>query len=185
VDDCVRELFDIFETAGVLDRSVIFFASDHGDEFGEHGGLSHDGKMYSELVGVPLFIWNRDKAGGAIYNKPVSNIDISPTIAHLFELGRVGGFKGSSLLPTEGLKTGSCFGEAINKRGHREKKEDGPIYYCLRGSRKIIFNRTNGSWELYDLENDPGERTNLIETGENAGELREELEAFLQDRPQE
>ncbi len=31
--------------------------TDHGDEFGEHGSLSHDGKMYDELIHVPLIVY--------------------------------------------------------------------------------------------------------------------------------
>ena len=42
VDSCLRELFHIFDMAGVLDKSVIFFASDHGDE-GDHGAHQHHG----------------------------------------------------------------------------------------------------------------------------------------------
>jgi arylsulfatase A-like enzyme len=184
VDSCVRELFHVFELAGVLDKSIIFFASDHGDEFGEHGGLSHDGKMYTELVGVPLFIYDRDRSSGEVYTKPVSNINISPTIAYLFGLEKVKGFKGSSLLPVGEFSTVSCFGEAINKRGHREKKDDKPIYYCLRDNRKIIFNKGTVSWELYDIEDDPGEKRNIIDADKSAGDLKWELEGLLQKRQQ-
>jgi arylsulfatase A-like enzyme len=182
VDGCVRELFHIFDLAGVLDKSVVFFASDHGDEFGEHGGLSHDGKMYNELVGVPLFVYDRDRSGGEVYTKPVSNINISPTITHHFGLEKTAGFMGSSLLPIEEFRAPSCFGEAINKQGHREKKDDKPIYYCLRDNRKIIFNSGTGSWELFNIEDDPGEKRNRIDADERAGDLKQELEGLLQDR---
>ncbi len=182
VDSCMRELFHIFDLAGVLDKSVIFFASDHGDEFGEHGGLSHDGKMYTELVGVPLFIYDPGRSSGEVYTKPVSNINISPTIAHLFGSEKVKGFKGSSLLPIEEFRAPSCFGEAINKRGHREKKEDNPIYYCLRDNRKIIFDKGADSWELYDIEDDPGEKRNCFDGDKRAGGLKQELESLLQNR---
>jgi len=41
----------------VLKDSVIILTTDHGDEFAKHGGLSHDGKLYDELVHVPLILY--------------------------------------------------------------------------------------------------------------------------------
>ena len=57
VDEATKEFFGILEKMGLLEDSVIIITADHGDEFGEHGGLSHDGKMYSELLNVPLIIF--------------------------------------------------------------------------------------------------------------------------------
>jgi arylsulfatase A-like enzyme len=182
VDSCIRDLFQIFDQAGVLDTSVIFFGSDHGDEFGEHGGLSHDGKMYSELVRVPLFIYDRGRTKGEMYVHSVSNVDISPTIAHLFGIGDVEGFKGSSLLPIDGYQARSCLGEAINKRGHKEKDEDMPIYYCLQDARKIILDEGTGAWELYHVKDDPSEKKNLIDEDEHADTLKGELQTWLKNR---
>jgi len=182
VDSCIRDLFQIFDQAGVLDTSVIFFGSDHGDEFGEHGGLSHDGKMYSELVRVPLFIYDRGRTESEMYVHPVSNIDISPTIAYLLEIGEVDGFSGSSLLPIDGYKARSCFGEAINKRGHKEKDEDRPIYYCMQDERKIILDEGTGAWEMYHVKDDPGEKRNLIDEDEQADALKAELQTWLKNR---
>jgi len=180
VDEYVRRLFGILED--VLDETTVIFGSDHGDEFGEHGGLSHDGKMYSELVRVPLFIYDRGRAEGEVYEPPVSNIDISPTIAHLFEIREVDGFKGSSLLPIDEYQARSCFGEATNKRGHKEKEEDRPIYYCLKNERKIILDEGTGTWELYHLKDDPGEKKNLIDEDEHADILKDELQTWIKNR---
>jgi len=44
VDNYVRRSFVRLEELGVLENTVVIITSDHGDEFGEHGGLSHDGK---------------------------------------------------------------------------------------------------------------------------------------------
>jgi arylsulfatase A-like enzyme len=182
VDDCIEELFQIFEKAGVLDSSIIFFGSDHGDEFNEHHGLSHDGKMYSELVGVPLFIYDRDKKSSEVYGAPVSNVDIAPTIAHLFGIADVKGFKGHSLLPMDTYEAGMLFGEAINKRGHREKEEDKPIYFCLKDDRKIIHDEGAGSWELYHMKDDPREKHNLMDGDEHAGAMKDALQSWLKNR---
>jgi len=182
VDSYVRELFQVFEQAGVLGNSVILFGSDHGDEFGEHGGLSHDGKMYSELVSVPFFIYDKDRSGGEVYRGPVSNIDIAPTIAHLFSLHRVKSFKGTSLFPLGASGVRPCFGEAINKRGHKEKMDDKPIYYCLKDPWKIIFDEGAGTYELYDVKGDPGEKTDCYGTAGVAEDMKREIHSWLEQR---
>ena len=46
VDDSVKEFFKILEDLNLLKDSFVIIFSDHGDEFGEHCGLSHDGNMY-------------------------------------------------------------------------------------------------------------------------------------------
>lgn len=180
VDGCVEELFGIFEKSGVLENSVIFFSSDHGDEFGEHGGLSHDGKMYTELIAVPLFIYDRDRNAGELYAEAVSTIDIAPTIAHIFGAGEVAGFRGKSLIPIQGQKRGVCRGESIDKRGHKEKEEDRPIYYMLQENLKIIFDEGTDAWELYDVGDDPGEKRNLIDTHDRSRDMKGRLLEWLE-----
>ncbi|MEM2951062.1 MAG: sulfatase, partial [Nitrososphaeria archaeon] len=72
VDDYVKELFAILEEFSLLKDTWIIILSDHGDEFSEHGGLSHDGKMYEELIHVPLLIRHPSEKKKIFYNKFVS-----------------------------------------------------------------------------------------------------------------
>jgi arylsulfatase A-like enzyme len=182
VDDYIKELFNIFEDTGVLKDSIIFFGSDHGDEFGEHDGLSHDGKMYSELIGVPLFIYYPDRKENEVYGNPVSNVDISPTIAYLFGIKEVGSFKGVPLLPLHEYPKKGCFGEAINKRGHKEKETDRPIYYYLKNDLKVIFDEGNSLWEMFNLSKDPGELHNIIDTSPLAENMKNHLIDWIKTR---
>jgi arylsulfatase A-like enzyme len=177
-DDYIRQLFGIL--ADVLDRTTIIIGSDHGDEFGEHGGLSHDGKMYSELVSVPLFIYESDRRG-EVHREPVSNIGIAPTIASLFGIEDVHGFRGISLLDKDEPEQ-PCFGEAINKRGQKEKETDHPIYFCLLKNWKLIHDTGTGDMELYDLGEDPGESQNLFGESSMADELQDILDNWLHHR---
>ena len=57
VDSYVESFFKSMEKMGVLKDTAVIITSDHGDEFNEHGGLSHDDKLYSELIDVPLLIY--------------------------------------------------------------------------------------------------------------------------------
>ena len=131
-DDYVKDFFKILEKHGVLKDSVVIITTDHGDEFNEHGSLSHDGKMYSELISSPLLIYRYNRTHGEVYDKLVSNIDIPPTIIYLFGLEPIKSFKGHSLLPLENYPQKGVYGEAIGKTSSHEKETDKPIYSIRR-----------------------------------------------------
>jgi len=177
IDDGVMEFFGILETANILKDSAIIITSDHGDEFGEHGGLSHDGKMYSELVNVPLLIYEPSRSSGEVSDLLVSTLDIPPTIIYLFGLNPVDAFEGHPLLPIQGYPIKGVFGEAVDKHESKEKGEEKEVHYYREGDLKIIYCETDDSWELYDLKADPKELTNIIETSSAAEALKQKLKS--------
>jgi len=162
IDEAVENLFSILGKHKILQNSIIIITSDHGDEFNEHGGLSHDGKMYSELVEIPLLIYESGRKQNIICDKLVSSIDIAPTILNLFDLKPEAKFKGASLLPLEAYVAKGIFGESLDKRGSREIGDEKEVHYYREGDYKIIFCEINNSWELYDLKFDPEEKNNII-----------------------
>jgi arylsulfatase A-like enzyme len=175
VDSYVEEFFNLLKKVGLLQNSVIIITSDHGDEFGEHGGLSHDGKMYSELINVPFLIFDYAKDRGEVSDALVSNIDISPTIVHLFGLEPEKNFKGYPVLPLKDYPERGCFGEAIGKKSVHEKETDRPIYYYQKKELKIIYREDIDSWEMYDLKKDPQELSNIAQTSPQVDEMKKAL----------
>lgn len=163
VDNYIKEFFDILEKFDLLRSSVIIMTSDHGDEFNEHGGLSHDGKMYSELIDIPLLIYDHDRSKSEVCEALVSSVDTSPTIMYLFGLEPVKSFGGCSLLPLEDYPEKGCFGEAIEKISQKEKDTDKPLYFYREKDLKIIYRESGGVWEIYDLKEDPKESNNLVD----------------------
>jgi len=175
VDDVVKEFFGILEKWNLLKSSYVIITTDHGDEFGEHGGLSHDGKMYSELVHVPLIVYEPGRENGEVCNTLVSTIDIPPTIAYLFGLNPVEAFQGHSLLPLWHYPMKGVFGEAVDKHGSQEEGEEKEIHYYREGDLKIIYRERGDSWELYDLKTDPKELDNIIEKSPEAEVMKEKV----------
>jgi len=174
-DDYVKDFFKILEKYGVLKDSVVIITTDHGDEFGEHNGLSHDGKMYSELINSPLIIYFNDRTQGEICDNLVSNIDISPTILHLFGLESFEKFSGHSMLPLKNYPQNGVFGEAIGKTSNHEKETDKPIYFYQENDLKIIYREDNQSWEMYNLQEDPEEVNNIIEDSLEIEKMKSKL----------
>jgi len=175
VDIYTQEFFGILKRLDILKDSVVILTSDHGDEFNEHGGLSHDDKMYSELIDIPLLIYDPNKDKEAICDTLVSNIDIPPTIVHLFGLEPVAGFTGYSLLPLENYPDNGVFGEAIDQRSQRGGNIDKDIYFYREGNLKIIYRADLDIWEMYDLKEDPRELNNIIDASSAVEKLKSKL----------
>ena len=175
VDTYVQEFFGTLEKLGILKDTVVIITSDHGDEFGEHGGLSHDDKMYSELINVPLLIYDPTKEKGEVCDTVVSNIDLPPTIMHLFGLEPVEAFVGHSLLQVDNYPGNGVFGEGIDQHSQRGGDMEKDIYFYRERDLKIIHRANRDSWEIYNLRKDPGELNNIVGTLPQAEELKNKL----------
>lgn len=79
------KLLSHFEKKGKLANSLIIFLSDHGEEFGDHGGFGHGKTLFEEQLAIPLMIrLPQQHNPGTIKTEPVSIVDIVPTIlAHV------------------------------------------------------------------------------------------------------
>jgi len=166
VDDFTKELVHLLQEAGVWDTTSFILTSDHGDEFAEHGGLSHDGKFFRELITVPCLIRvapeevqeEMTEGGADVSDTVVSNLDLPPTLCRLAGIPIPDAFQGRSLLPLNRYETGPCFGEAMDKVGAHEGREDHPTYYCQQGPCKVIYREREDRWEGYQLAEDPAEQ---------------------------
>jgi arylsulfatase A-like enzyme len=174
-DEYAGQFFRIIEQLGLQQDTVLIVATDHGDEFGEHGGLSHDGKFYSELINVPLIIFDPALERSNVIDTIVSGVDIAPTICRLFGLDGAQGWHGQSLLPAETYESKGAFGEAVGKLTHKIRPTDRPVHFYQEGSLRISHRIEGNVWELYDLQADPAEKNNVIGTHEQAEPMKEKL----------
>ena len=161
----VDHIFGLFlselEKIGIgLDNTFFIITADHGDEFMEHGGLSHSGKLYDELIHVPLILCGPGIKRNTVVKDLVSLIDLAPTILTLLDTTKVPEtFMGRSLHPIWNAK--------------KSTESMGIISEWTKGKRRRVSYRTN-EWkyiltldekdtqhELYDLQTDPKERKDL------------------------
>lgn len=78
-DGVMRDLFGRLDENGLLEETVVFVTSDHGEMLGENGEYEHGQCLSPELLCVPL--WMCDGNCDDTVEKPVSTVDILPTVA--------------------------------------------------------------------------------------------------------
>lgn len=83
-DDQLSSLLSHLEENGVLRDTVVVITSDHGEEFDEHGFVTHTNALYTELIRVPLIIVSPGLVpSGLRISTPVSQTNIPSTLIEL------------------------------------------------------------------------------------------------------
>jgi arylsulfatase A-like enzyme len=168
-DGAFGELFDTLREAGVLDRSWIALLSDHGEEFFEHGRWQHGLSLYEEQLRVPLIV---RPPGGIPGGRRVSNlvgqVDLMPTLLEVAGVDSPEGVQGRSVLPLITGRAGADFGSSGTFAELACHPEFRWLSASVHSGFKLIRNHRYDEprlrRELYDLERDAGETTNLATT---------------------
>ena len=164
VDDKIGRLLDALEERGLDDNTVVIYTSDHGESLGEHG-LWRKMNFYEQSARVPLQVSGPGvvPAGRRVAN-PVSLVDLTATILEMAgvpaEWRRSPETDGDSLLPLMRGESAEWKDEAFAE--HLAHGTDRARAMLRQGSWKLCYSHGNPpELELYDLESDPGEFTNL------------------------
>ncbi|MFB3921569.1 MAG: sulfatase-like hydrolase/transferase [Terriglobia bacterium] len=167
---------------GLYSSAFILLTSDHGEALGEHNEQQHGYFIYSASIHVPLIMKFPEGFEVAHRSVPqvVNTLDLAPTMVQYCALpaSDLKSFQGYSLLS---LVTKGAGGAA--RYGYSES-----LYpRSLVGASALFGIRTEHYQyirapreELYDLDHDPAEKTNLIrEKPAVAQELRDALQSTL------
>lgn len=192
LDFKLNKLFTILKEIKKFDDTVIILTSDHGDNFGDHGFLSHRYNLYDSLIRIPLIIRFPGVFRQGEHNKKLVQLtDILPTLLDILEVeGDTSELwneiQGLSLLRSE------CRKYAISELSRPDFKylvkkypgfDPSPFDRRLKALRtedyKYIWS-SDGKHELYNLSSDPGETINLISrNNEKAKEMEHLMNEWL------
>lgn len=172
-DSVICNLIEEFKSRDLWDETYFVITADHGEEFNEHGIVGHPTQLYDELLHVPLIITGGDISKRVSIKRTVSMVDLSPTMIEL------AGFTaddipenmcGTSLMPLirgrENYKISEPLSEISHVRGDLQIKPEHLQVALTTDKWKFIENIGNNKIELYNLEEDPGEKINLAEKNE-------------------
>ena len=170
LDDKIGEVMQALEAT--RQEAVILFVSDHGDMLGERG-LWFKMSFYEGSARVPMIIASPDMTPGLVTD-PVSNIDVCPTLCELagVDMSDVAPWTtGQSLVPQ---------GQGV------DRAEPVAMEYTAEGSYAPMVSLRYGKWkynrcaldpdQLFDLDADPHELTNLADVPAHQG-TRDQLRA--------
>ena len=159
VDD---ELY-AFITALLSKGAIVILTADHGEQFGEHGGIAHfNWNMHDEQIHIPFIVFGVD--GTKNTDKMASLIDMMPTILDL---------AGVEITDDMGLCGQSLFDENYREKpvflaggsGLLRSWRGIEVLYGVRTRKWKLF-KFKDKWVMYDLEKDPMEKCNVIDDEE-------------------
>jgi choline-sulfatase len=167
-DSKVGELVRTLEEAEMLDNTVVIVTADHGDMLGERG-LWYKMNFFEHSARVPLVMAGPGMANATVPNA-CSLVDILPTMIDIAattgtarpELGQP--IDGRSLLPAASGSEDTN-DEAIGE--YCAEMTSHPVFMIRRGPYKYIHCDPDPPM-LFDIANDPHERTNLVGAPEHA-----------------
>ena len=182
VDDEVGRLLDGLEARGLLENTLVVVTADHGEELWDHGAFFHGQSLHDELLHVPLIVkLPHGEGAGTVVSRLVELVDVVPTIGAVMGLPVPEGVAGENLLPL--VQRGGTDGQAVVFA--RAANAEFPYRFALRTpTHKLIVSVEDGAEQLYDLERDPLERTNLAGRPDVAAvldDLRARLAGFRHD----
>ncbi len=168
-DRLIGAIVEALDAAGVLPRTLIAIASDHGEAFLEHGREGHAYDLYREVVEVPFVIIPPlilDR--GIRVAETIANVDIWPTLLDLVGLPPLEGVDGRSMLPLVLAAGGAPAGRAPAELrrpvfSHIDQNwggRAGPrelVSLTDRDARLIWSGDPPNEFEFYDSRADPRE----------------------------
>ncbi len=173
-DQEFEKLIAYLEKMGLLENTLIVLASDHGEQFLEHGKLRHANSLYREELEVPLvFSLPRRVPPGKRIAQHVRNLDILPTILDILRIKHDLRLAGRTLTPFFKGQAYSGKGQMVpafsglkminDTRQKSARPRDDLDYASIRYREWVLIrDRIKGSEELYNLTQDSGEKHDLV-----------------------
>ncbi|MCK4340489.1 MAG: sulfatase [Phycisphaerae bacterium] len=182
LDAGLGEVFEILDQEQHRARTMVVVVADHGESLTEHNYYFDHGEFtYQPSMHVPLLIRPPDCDPSLVpagVKEQVETIDIFPTVLAYLNIPSPGDIDGQDLTPLcrgePGWNKKLCFGEssrpwAVEKAQPDQWANLGKAQFVLDYPWKLILTPYKKNAELYRLDTDPGELTNLATVNSDVG----------------
>jgi choline-sulfatase len=153
IDDQIGQIIAALERRGMLDNTIIIYASDHGEMMADHG-LYQKSFAYEASLRVPLLMAGPGIEAGRVSDTLLELIDLNPTICDLAGIPPLENTDALSLQPLLQGQTDTHRTDTVSSMHN---------FRCLRTQTHKFIESYNDLNELYDLTQDPHEQHNLID----------------------
>ena len=200
MDAQVGKLLDALDRLKIADKTIVVFHSDHGYHLSEHG-LWQKQSIWENSARVPLVVYDpRAKGNGKPCGRTVELVDLHATLADLcgVDAPRTDGESFKTLLDDPSaewshpaytqVQRGTAQGTAATTPGtaeNKKAKKEGKLKGGFMGRsvrterfRYIEWDEGRQGSQLYDMDKDPQELTNLADDPAHASVVKE-LSALL------
>ncbi len=163
------------------------YTSDHGDFLGSHRLGNKGPAMYDEITRIPFLVrWPGHTPAKSVCPHPVSHINLVPTLMESFGVPVPKTLEGRSILAAFEDPKKRVNDAVFTEFGRYEVDHDGfgafqPMRCAFDGRFKLTVNLLCTD-EFYDLEADPNEMKNLIDSPAHAAKrnaLHDQLIAWM------
>jgi iduronate 2-sulfatase len=161
-------ILDELDRLGLADSTTIVFTSDHGYHLGDHT-FWQKANLHEQVTRVPLIIAGPGVKPGRSKSL-VQLVDVFPTLCELTGVPIPASVEGKSLVPILRDPAATVHDAAFSYDG---------AHHALRTDRWAYMRYADGSEELYAMDADPGQFTNLAKNTAHAdtlGKLRQQLD---------
>ena len=175
VDEIVGQLLEAVDEAGKLNNTLVVYTSDHGLNCGHHGIWGKGNatlplNMLEESIRVPLLLsWPGVFPAERRRCELVDHLDLFQTLVSvgIADLPAKSDYAGTSMLPLLLEPEVDCNWRQV------QFGEYGTVRMAHSGRYKLIRRHPNGPHELFDLETDPRETRNFIDSSSHLAVISE------------
>ncbi|ANW96654.1 hypothetical protein AXE80_10375 [Wenyingzhuangia fucanilytica] len=172
MDNHILNIVNALEEKGLLDDTIIFYTSDHGDGHGAHK-WNQKMNFYEESINVPFVIsWKGHTKSGIIDKETLtsSGLDLYPTICKIAGVELNQHLQGENLTPyvlkqskKADIKRDYVVSELIQKENNKPKGKvfEGRMLVSSQ-FKYFLFDGGENPEQFFDLKNDPGEMNSLV-----------------------
>ncbi len=204
IDDSLGRVQNTLDRLGLTENTIVVFYSDNGGMAAANLGnparvvppdlldaaystsnlplRGAKGWLYEGGIRVPLIVrWPGAGQTGAVRDEPVISPDFYPTLLEMAGLPsrpdqHVDGLSFAAAVRGEDFERGAIYWHFPHYSNHGMQSPGGAV---RDGAWKLLEYFENGTVQLFDLENDPGEQRDLAaEQSAQAAELRAQLHAW-------